>query len=246
LSAIYTQDQLEKLDLSKIPKHIAIIPDGNRRWAKEAKRLITEGHHQGANNVITIVKAAKEIGIKRVTIYGFSTENWRRSLFEVEYLMRLIKRTLIEQREEYVKNGVRIQAIGNIDLLRGDILKAVIEAKEATAHNQSIDLVLALNYGGRDEIRRAICAILDDYEEKKVTKEMLTEEKISQYLDTAQAPDPDLLIRTSGESRISNFLLWQVSYAEIVVTDVLWPDFSSDNLLETMIKYQQRNRRRGV
>lgn len=242
---IYTPQELALLDLQKIPKHIAIIPDGNRRWAKRYLFSPEKGHQQGAEAVTAIVNAAISLGIKVITIYSFSTENWQRPKREITLLMHLLKSYLIKQRPNMIRDGVRLNTIGTLTAFPPDLVQVVNDSKAATSHGTKIDLVLALNYGGRDEIRRAIHSIIDDYEAQRVKKESLTEELIGRYLDTARWKDPDLLIRTSGEQRVSNFLLWQISYSEIYTTPVLWPDFSSKHLLEALIDYQKRERRIG-
>lgn len=244
-NTIYSFEQLQTLDLGRIPPHIAIIPDGNRRWAKKNQLTVLEGHQTGADNLLEIVKAAKEIGIKAVTFYAFSTENWLRDAFEIRALMWLLESYLVKKRPIMIEHGVRFHAIGDTTRFSQSVQKTLRDTCEATSKGTGIDMVMALNYGGRDEMRRAMKSMLNDYDKQLFTKEDLSENLISKYLDTAKWPDPDLLIRTSGEKRLSNFLLWQLSYAEIYVADVLWPEFNSDSLLEALLSFQVRQRRLG-
>lgn len=241
----FSPSELASLDRTRIPRHIAIIPDGNRRWAKKHRSTASEGHREGADILMEIVKAAKELGVKAITFYSFSTENWNRSREEVTALMALFTSYLIQQREEMIQSGVRLETIGDLRPLPGFLNQAIRDTKQATETCDQIYLILALNYGSRNEMCRAVKAILDDYDHQSFKKEELTEDLISRYLDTAKWRDPDLLIRTSGELRISNFLLWQISYAEIYVTPVLWPDFTPQHLLEAVMDYQNRDRRWG-
>lgn len=242
----YTSDQLNQLQLNKLPYHVAIIPDGNRRWAKQNKLSILQGHRQGSDNLMQIAKAAKSLGIKVLTFYLFSTENWTRNVLELDALMWLLESYLIEQRSTMLELGVRFQTIGDLSRFSNRINTVIQETKAACAHCKNVDLVFALNYGSRDEICRAIRSIMQDFSKNPtLSREGVTESLISRYLDTAQWPDPDLLIRTSGEMRMSNFLLWQSSYTEICIADVLWPDFRPEHLLDAIIKFQKRERRLG-
>jgi undecaprenyl diphosphate synthase len=243
---IYSAEDIDLLDPNKIPGHIAIIMDGNRRWARQAGVSPMMGHWEGAEVLTDIVRAASEIGVKTLTVFAFSTENWARSEEEIEALMNLFELYLIRKREPMVQDGIRLDAIGRLSDLPENIQRALDDSRKATQHCSKINLVLALNYGGRDEIRRALGKILKLHEERKLAPEDLTEELISSYLDTSPWGDPDLLIRTSGEVRISNFLLWQISYSEIYITDVLWPHFTPKKLLEAVITYQNRKRRGGI
>lgn len=242
---IYTTDETALLDWNLIPRHIAIIPDGNRRWAKKQQSFIEEGHRQGADVIMDIVKAGIELGVQVITIYLFSTENWSRPPEEVDALMWLLQSYLINQRETMLENGIRLETIGDLSRLSKQVIETIDESKQATRRCDKIDLVFAINYGGRDDIRRAIKKIIAEAEEEKIDPNSITESLISSYLDTAQFGDPDLLIRTSGEIRISNFLLWQISYSEMYVTDILWPDFSQKNFLDAIYNFQKRNRRLG-
>lgn len=244
-STFFTSNQLELLNKHKIPRHVAIIPDGNRRWAKKQMENPIEGHRSGANTLIEIVKAAKELGIKALTFYTFSTENWTRSEEEINAFMWLLQEFLLSHCQEMIDLGVRLKTIGDIALLPKEAAEAVAQTMVATAECEEIDMIMALNYGSRDELRRAFQRILEDCEKKKIQKEQISEALIAQYLDTAPWGDPDLFIRTSGENRISNFLLWQLSYTEIYITEVLWPDFTPNDLLKAVIEFQKRDRRLG-
>lgn len=244
-TAIYTPNQLACLNQNSVPRHVAIIPDGNRRWAKQQAENYQEGHKTGADNLIEISKAGKALGIKTLTFYLFSTENWTRSQEEIGALMWLLQEFLKENCQEMKDQGMRLKTIGQVEALHESALRVLEETIAATAHCKQIDIVLALNYGGRDEIRRAFQKILYHYEEGKLRKEEVTEKLISSYLDTKCWSDPDLLIRTSGEMRISNFLLWQLSYTEIYYTPLLWPEFKPSDLLAAVIDFQKRERRLG-
>lgn len=242
---IYSSEQIALLDNTRIPRHVAFIPDGNRRWAKRQMEIVKKGHQAGGNVLIEIVKAGKELGIKVMTFYIFSTENWNRPKEEIVAFMWLLIEFLRGQCEEMIEEGVRLKTIGDLTAIPKEVLKAFEETGKSTAHCNKIDMVFAINYGGRDDVKRAVQKIVDDYGNQKLQKEHITENLISQYLDTAPWSDPDLLIRTSGEMRVSNFLLWQISYSEIHVSNVLWPDFTHKNLLEALIDFQQRERRLG-
>jgi len=241
----FTPEQLALLHQHPVPRHVAIIPDGNRRWARQQSSLIEEGHREGADNLITIVRAAKETGIKTITFYLFSTENWSREPGEVQALMWILENFLVEQRQAMLDGGMRFMTIGNLAGLPETTIRVIEETRQITAHCDKINLVAALNYGSRDELTRALKKIVNDCEQNKISKEEIDETLISKYLDTAPLPDPDLLIRTSGEMRVSNFLLWQISYAEIYSDPVLWPDFRPQNLLEAILYFQTRDRRFG-
>lgn len=241
----FSEEELALLDIERVPKHVAIIMDGNRRWAQREKLPIEAGHWGGAENVDVILRAAKEIGVKTLTLYAFSTENWNRSDREVEMLMNILEIYLINKKESLIKEGIRFETIGNISKLPKTVQKVIHETKKATENGSTLELVLAINYGGRDEITRATLRIIEDIEAKKLSKESLNEKVFSQYLDTNKWNDPEVLIRTSGEKRVSNFLIWQSCYSEIVITDVLWPDFSSRDFLYAIVEFQKRRRRYG-
>lgn len=239
--SIYSSEELLKIDTLKVPKHIAIIMDGNRRWAKQRGLPPMMGHWEGAETLSDVLRGAAEIGVKTLTVYAFSTENWGRPKDEVEDLMNIFELYLMRKKDQMVRDGVKLDAIGDLKRLPARVMNAFSETKKATESCDKIHLLLALNYGGRDEIRRAVVKIL----EEKPDPNQITEECISKYLDTGPYGDPELLIRTSGEMRVSNFLLWQISYAEIFSTEVLWPDFSSKELLKAVIAFQIRSRRLG-
>ena len=236
----FSQEQLTIIEKSRVPQHVAIIPDGNRRWAREQDKHHQRGHRAGANILIDTVKAAKAMGIRAITFYLFSTENWNRPQEEVAALMWLLEEFLKEKTPEMIAEGVKLNTIGDISSLPENVITTIKDSKEKTAHCNRIDMILALNYGGRNEICRAVQKILEKNETKQITEEM-----IADHLDTAPWGDPDLLIRTSGEMRISNFLLWQLSYTELYVTNVLWPDFTQNHLLDAVIEFQKRERRLG-
>lgn len=262
---IFSLEQLSSLDAKKIPRHVAIIPDGNRRWAGKENKNKYCGHRAGAHIIIQTVKAAKEIGIQTLTFYLFSTENWSRPKREVAALMWLLKEFLTGQLGEMLLHGVRLRTIGDLTKLGSDVIKVVQETAEKTSHCQDIDMVLALNYGSRDEICRAVQNIVESAMNKDHNKDhnkdqnkginkdqnkdqaapKITEALIAAHLDTAAWGDPELLIRTSGEMRVSNFLLWQLSYTELHVTPVFWPDFKPINLFEAVVDFQKRQRRLG-
>lgn len=241
----FSQSDKQKLDFQRLPKHIAIIPDGNRRWAKKQQSSIKTGHREGADNLMDIIKAARELGVKTMTFYLFSTENWNRSKDEVDALMWLLPTYLVEQKQVMIDNGIRLHTIGDLSRLPLDVLDIVNQTKEATAHCDEVNFVMALNYGSRDEITRAVRKIVADVELNKLDPSQIDENTIAAYLDTSLWPDPDLLIRTSAEFRVSNFLLWQISYSEVHIEEVLWPDFSPQHLLQAVINFQGRDRRLG-
>lgn len=233
------------IDKNNLPKHIAIIMDGNGRWAQRKGLSRVHGHRAGLNIVRKITRACSEIGINVLTLYAFSTENWKRPKREVASLMRLLERLLRKELPTFQKNNARLQVIGRLDGLPSGVQDALNDAVGATEKNDGIILNLALNYGGRAEIVDGAKKFALDVKEKGYTIDELNEERFGQYLYTADLPDPDLLIRTGGESRLSNFLLYQLSYTEIFITSVFWPDFKKANLLEAIAYYQQRNRRFG-
>ncbi|MGK5594758.1 MAG: isoprenyl transferase [Parachlamydiaceae bacterium] len=241
----YSEERISSLQAYKMPSHIAFILDGNRRWAKRSSCGVAEGHRQGADTLMEMIKAAKELGIQVLTLYVFSTENWQRPQSEVHALMWLFESYIRSQIDEMVKTGMYFDTIGDLSKLPTGVNQAIKSAKDATRQCRDIKVVFAMNYGARDEIRRAIKSMLKDYSSAKLKEEEVTEEAISAYLDTKDYPDPDLIIRTGGEKRISNFLLWQASYAELYITDVYWPDFTPEHLYEAISNYQNRDRRLG-
>jgi undecaprenyl diphosphate synthase len=229
-----------------VPQHIAIIMDGNRRWAKDRGMPAVMGHWEGAEVLTEVLRTASDAGVKTVTVYAFSTENWKRSKPEVEALMDILETYLIRKRTQMIEDGVRLDAIGDLSGLPENVQRAFTETKQYTAHCSKINLVLAINYGARDELCRAFSKMLKDCRDNKFAAEDVSEDLVASYLDTKTWGDPDLLIRTSGEQRLSNFLLWQISYAEIYIADVLWPEFTEKHLLEAIGSYQKRHRRSGV
>lgn len=238
------QENLE-MDFDNIPQNVAIIMDGNRRWAKKNNLPETAGHWEGAYALKEMVKVAVKMGIRVLTVYAFSTENWSRSALEIESLMALFQSFLEEQKNDLITKRVRLCTIGDLSFLPPSLTQILQEVIEATKQGDKLDLVIAINYGGRDDITRAMRKIAQDVAQKKISQEIIDEQLISSYLDTAQWKDPDLLIRTSGEKRLSNFLLWQISYSEVVISDVLWPDFTAKHLKEAIAEYQSRKRRLG-
>jgi len=231
--------------LPSIPRHIAIIMDGNGRWAKQRGLPRIKGHEKGSDAVREVVRAAGKLGVQYLTVYAFSTENWSRPKTEVSALMRLLERFLAEKTPEMIENNIRLQAIGRLTDLPAKCQKALHEAIAATAHCDGITFILALSYSGRVEILDGIRSLFRDVQAGHLDSAMLDETVFSQHLYTRYYPDPDLLIRSSGEMRVSNFLLWQISYAEIWVTEKLWPDFTALELIEAIEAYGQRHRRFG-
>lgn len=227
---------------NNLPLHIAITMDGNGRWAKQRKLSRTAGHDQGLHTVKRIVKLASDIGIKFLTLYVFSTENWKRTEKEVGFLMNLIHIHLCGELEFYKENGIKINHIGDINALPDSIKNDIKEAIEDTKHFSGMTLNLAINYGGRDEILRGIKKII----EQKINPQQISESLFSSVLDMPNSPDVDLLIRTGGEKRLSNFLLWHIPYAEQIYTDTLWPDYSNQEFLDNIKEFQHRSRRFGA
>jgi len=234
----------EKLDLRRLPKHVAVIMDGNGRWAKRRHLPRIAGHRRGAETVRSTIETCARLGVEGLTLYAFSVENWRRPKTEVDYLMQLLREYIRREMPLLQKNGIRMKFIGRLNELSEAVRRAAREAMEETAGNKGMLLCVALNYGGRAEILDALNAIL---EESKASgaHERVTEVQFGKHLYTSGMPDPDLLIRTSGEMRVSNFLLWQIAYSEIFVTDTLWPDFTRARLLESLVEFQKRERRYG-
>jgi undecaprenyl diphosphate synthase len=220
--------------------------DGNGRWAKQHAIGRIRGHKKGAQAVRTVVKTCREIGIKYLTLYAFSIENWERPAKEVEALMFLLDEYLTKETKELQKQGIRLTTIGEIDRLHPSVKEKLLQTKESTAKNDKMVLNLALSYGGQDEIISAVKRIVQDNKKGKIDINDINKETFSRYLYTFEMPDPDLLIRTSGEYRISNFLLWQMAYTELYFTNVLWPDFTKDDLLKAIASYQKRERRFGL
>jgi undecaprenyl diphosphate synthase len=237
---------MEEIDKERLPYHIAIIMDGNGRWAKKKLLNRISGHVKGVDAVREVVTACRELGVKILTLYAFSVENWKRPKDEIAALMGLLKEYLLKEGEEMVKNNIRLRAIGRVEDLPMDAQKTLRETMLKTEKCNGMTLNLALSYGGRSEILQAVQKILDDCQKGRLKPEEITFQRFSQYLWTQGLPDPDLLIRTSGEFRISNFLLWQIAYTELYVTDTLWPDFDREELLKAIADYQLRERRFGM
>ncbi len=236
---------VEEIDKSKLPKHIAVIMDGNGRWAKKqgAKRIF--GHKNAIKAVRDTTEGCAELGVEYLTLYAFSTENWYRPKAEVKGLMELLVMTIKSETETLMKNNVKLATIGEISQLPKNCQNELAECMEATKDNTGLTLILALSYSGRWEIIEAVKNLLKDVKSGELNEEKITSELFSEYLCTKGIPDPELLIRTSGELRVSNFLLWQIAYTEIFITDVLWPDFRKQHLNEAIIAYQKRERRFG-
>lgn len=229
----------------RMPRHVAVILDGNGRWAKEHGVPRKMGHKAGCENLERIVEDAARIGLEYFTVYGFSTENWKRSADEVGALMSLFRYYIERLRKIAIANNVRVLSIGDRTRFEPDLTESLNRIEKETAACTGMTFVMALNYGGRDEITRGMRKMAADVKAGNVKPDDITEAVISSYLDTAGIPDPDLLIRTSGEERISNFLLWQIAYSELYFTDVYWPDFDKDELLHAIEEYGHRNRRFG-
>jgi undecaprenyl diphosphate synthase len=242
-----SQEQSTDLEVSKenLPSHVAIIMDGNGRWARRRGLPRVAGHHTGMTVVRDIIRASDDIGLKYLTLYAFSTENWKRPRAEVEYLMRLPEEFFRSEIDELVERGVRVRFIGDTTKLPRYTQETVHRTLERTEQNTGMTVCFALNYGGRADIIGAIKALVEDFERKGMSLDALSEEVFREYLSTYGIPDPDLIIRTSGEQRLSNFLIWQAAYAEFWVTDSFWPDFTRDHLRRAIIDYQKRRRRFG-
>jgi undecaprenyl diphosphate synthase len=239
------EERIKMIMKLPMPKHIAIIMDGNGRWAKKRALPRIAGHHEGMKRVRRVTSLASKLGIEVLTLYAFSTENWKRPKSEVEYLMKLPGEFLGTFLPELIEENVRVNMMGYKDKLPEHTINAVGKAISETAHNNGLILNFALNYGSRDEIVRAVKNIIQDVKNGTMDENKLTEDIFSNYLMTHNLRDPDLLIRTSGEIRLSNFMLWQLAYTEFFFSDVLWPDFSEEHLIEAIEVYQQRSRRYG-
>ncbi len=235
---------LEKLDLERLPRHVAVIMDGNGRWAQKRHLPRIAGHRSGTQSARTTIETCARLKIEALTLYAFSVENWRRPKTEIDFLMALLREYLRKEMPLLQKNNIRMRFLGRIDELPAAVQNDVRDATEKTAENKGMVLCVALNYGGRAEIVDAMNAILAERNGHGAPGK-ITEEQLSQHLYTDGLPDPDLLIRTSGEMRVSNFLLWQIAYAEIFVTETLWPDFNRARLLEALLEFQKRERRYG-
>ncbi|HET6489420.1 MAG TPA: isoprenyl transferase [Syntrophales bacterium] len=237
---------MDRLDKTNLPRHIAIIMDGNGRWAQKHSLGRIAGHRKGAESVRKVVEACRRIGISYLTLYAFSSENWSRPEREVGALMTLLERYLKSEVKVMMKNNIRLLTIGDTAALPPKVRTILGETIEKTAGNTAMTLILALNYGSHDEILEAVRKIAEQARLGKLQTDKITEESFSEYLYTRRIPDPDLLIRTSGEYRLSNFLMWQMAYTEFYFTDTLWPDFREEQLIEAILEYQRRERRFGL
>lgn len=248
LTLAYTASEREVIDslnLAALPRHIACIMDGNGRWAKKQMKERLFGHQSARTTVRTIVETCRDIGIEVLTLFAFSSENWRRPQLEVLGLMRLLRQTLVEEREDLHRNSIRLKVIGEREALPPDVREEIRISEELMAPNKGMVLNLAINYGGRQDLVRAICQIARNVKAGNLEESSITEDLVSRSLSTAGLPEPDLLIRTAGEFRVSNFLLWEIAYTEISISPRLWPEFSRLELLETIREYQGRQRRFG-
>jgi undecaprenyl diphosphate synthase len=238
-------DLLQQIDKSRLPRHIAIIMDGNGRWAKEQGQDRLFGHYQGVESVRDIVEGCAELGIGYLTLYAFSTENWDRPQYEVVGLMELLVKTIRGEVESLNKNNIRLHVIGDINMLPDYAQRELAEALQITGENTGLQLIMALSYSGRWELLNAVKSIAHEVQSGRLAVEEIDQDTLQRYLTTSDFPDPELMIRTSGEYRISNFLLYQLAYAELYFTQVRWPDFRKQNLYEALLDYQHRERRFG-
>jgi undecaprenyl diphosphate synthase len=236
---------ISAIDLHRLPRHVAIIMDGNGRWAQKRRQPRLLGHKAGAESVRNIVKTCREIGIEYLTLYAFSSENWCRPAQEVSGLMSILKNFLESELPRMQKNDIRLMSIGDRQRLPDEVRESLERGIAATSGNSKLTLNLALSYGSRDELIRAVKAISSLCLKGEMTPDQITDQIINENLDTCQIPDPDLLIRTGGEARLSNFLLWQISYSEIYFTETMWPDFRKESFLQALLEYQSRERRFG-
>lgn len=238
------------IDIKKIVektklKHVAIIMDGNRRWAKEKKVPSMFGHQKGVEALKKTLQACSDFGIKYLTVYAFSTENWKRTPEEVNFLMELLAKTLGNELDEMHKENVRIRFIGDITSLSNNLQKILFNAEKTTQNNSGVNLQIAFNYGGRNELINAVTKIAEQYANKQITQNDINEDLINKNLYTHGMPEPDLLIRTGGEYRVSNYLLWQIAYSEILILDEFWPEFGKDLLAKSVLEFEKRSRRYG-
>ncbi|WP_029596526.1 isoprenyl transferase [Flavobacterium sp. ACAM 123] len=236
---------LENIDKYNLPQHLAIIMDGNGRWAKQQGLLRAFGHESGTKSVKTIIKACAKLGLENLTLYAFSTENWNRPKLEVDTLMKILIKSLKKELPTLLENNIKLNTIGNLEKLPQSAQKELLDVINKTKDNTHMTLTLALSYGSREEIVNAVKNICNKVKNNTISIDCIDDSIINEHLYTQNLPDVDLLIRTSGEHRISNFLLWQIAYAEMYFTDVLWPDFKEENLYEAIISYQKRERRFG-
>ncbi|RVT78586.1 isoprenyl transferase [Flavobacterium sufflavum] len=236
---------LDTLNKNNLPKHLAIIMDGNGRWAKQQGLLRTIGHENGTKSVKITIENCVKLGIENLTLYAFSTENWNRPKLEVETLMKILTKSLQKELPTFQENNIKLNAIGNLDMMPKSARKKLLEVIETTKNNTRMTLTLALSYGSREEIVNAVKKISDKVKNNIISIDSIDDSIINEHLYTQNLPDVDLLIRTSGEHRISNFLLWQIAYAELFFSEVMWPDFREEHLYEALMSYQKRERRFG-
>ncbi len=241
-----TQELSQQIEPNNIPKHVAIIMDGNGRWAENHGQMRVYGHMNGVDSVREALEAATELKVKHLTLYAFSTENWNRPKEEVDALMELLVDTILKEIDKLHKNDVKLSAIGALNSLPNSCQTTLQTAIDKTKNNQGTNLILALSYSGRWEIKEAIKSIVDDATKGTLTSDDINEELITSYMQLNNVPDPELMIRTSGESRISNFLLWQIAYSELYFTETLWPDFKKADFFKAILAYQKRERRFGL
>ncbi len=238
-------DLLEQINKERLPKHVAIIMDGNGRWAKKQGFLRAFGHESGTKSVKEIIKASVEIGIENLTLYAFSTENWNRPKLEVDTLMKVLINALKKEVDTLQKHNIKLNAVGNLEMLPKTAQNQLLEVINLTKNNNTMTLTLALSYGSREELTNAVRIISEKVKNNIISIDAIDDSIINEHLYTHNLPDVDLVIRTSGEHRISNFLLWQIAYAELYFTDILWPDFKEQDLYEAILSYQKRERRFG-
>lgn len=239
-------DWIAQIDKNRLPRHVAVIMDGNGRWAKSRKQPRVFGHKNGVKSVREVAEAAAELGIEYLTLYAFSTENWKRPKLEVDTLMRLLVETLSSEIVTLNKNNIQLQVIGDLEQLPSSTRKALLQGIKDTAHNNRMVLTLALNYSARWELTEAARAIAKAVEQGQITSDEIDDKMLGRHLSTAAMPDPELLIRTSGEERLSNFMLWQLAYTELYFTPVFWPDFRKADFHEAIVDFQNRERRFGM
>ena len=239
-------DIKSKINRESVPSHVAIIMDGNGRWAKQKGNIRLFGHHNGIKSVREVTEAAAEMGVKYLTLYAFSKENWKRPKQEVSGLMQLLSTTIQGELKSLMENGIRLHVIGDIENLSSTLQKGISNAIEKTKNGNNLNLIIALNYGSRWEITNAVKQIANEVKSGLISVESISEDTVTAHLNTNSYPDPELLIRTGGEYRVSNFLLWQISYAEFYVTNTLWPDFNKNDFYNAIYDFQQRERRFGM
>lgn len=245
VTAIFNVDIKDQIHIEHLPQHIAIIMDGNGRWAKQKGKLRVFGHEKGSKAVKHVVEGCAELGVKNLTLYAFSTENWNRPKLEVQTLMKLLISSLKKEIKTLQKNNIKLNAIGNLEALPSMVYNELMDVMELTKSNNRLTLTLALSYGSRDELINTVKQISVKVKNNIISPEKIDESVINEHLYTQNLPDVDLLIRTSGEQRISNFLLWQIAYAELYFTNVFWPEFTKEHLYQAIINYQKRERRFG-